>query len=100
MQAIRDKIRAGYPGIYLVSHEEPRAEAMLLRATQEISYHLHAWSITQGRLDVGSGATFDDADPLAVLDSIGSLPESTVLVLRDYHLFLADPNPLLYRKFK
>ena len=30
MNAIRDKIRAGYPGLFLLTHEEGRAEAMLL----------------------------------------------------------------------
>ena len=44
--------KAGYPGLFLVTHEEARAEAELKAAAEEIGYKLHAWSIKIGRAHV------------------------------------------------
>jgi SpoVK/Ycf46/Vps4 family AAA+-type ATPase len=101
MQTIRDKIRAGYPGLFLLTHEEGRAEAMLTRVAAELSYQLFGWSITVGRFDAKTGeAASDEADPMAVLDAVTGLPEKSLLILRDFHAFFAEPNPLLFRKLK
>jgi SpoVK/Ycf46/Vps4 family AAA+-type ATPase len=39
-------------------------------------------------------------DPLEVLQLIGEQPERTIFLLKDYHLFLQDPNPIIVRKLK
>jgi hypothetical protein len=39
-------------------------------------------------------------DPLEVLQAIGEQPERTIFLLKDYHLFLQDPNPIIVRKLK
>ncbi len=101
MKAIQDKIRAGYPGLYLVSHEEQRCEWMLATVAASIGYGLHAWSVGAGRHDTKTDTVYDEADPISVLEAVPSLPQRTILLLRDYHLFLTgDPNPLLLRKLK
>jgi hypothetical protein len=39
-------------------------------------------------------------DPLEVLQRIREQPERTIFLLKDSHLFLADPNPIIVRKLK
>lgn len=102
MKSITDKIRAGYPGIIIVSFEEQRVEAMLknIADSLELGYGLHAWSCTTGRVDTRSGQAFGEQDPTEVLAAVYGMPEKSVLLLRDFHLFLKDPNPILYRMVK
>lgn len=100
MQTITHKIRAGYPGIYLTSFEEQRAESMIRGVADQLEYALHAWSCTAGRIDVRTGAAFGEQDPTEVLAAIHGLPEKTILLLRDFHLVLAEPNPIIYRMVK
>ncbi|MEA3207658.1 MAG: hypothetical protein QOE70_715 [Chthoniobacter sp.] len=98
-QIIRDKIRAGYPGLFIITHEEGRAEAAIAAIAEEIGYEIHAWSISAGRLNVRSG-TVTDEDILAVLNFIPALPEKALLILRDFDELLAEPNPLINRLLK
>lgn len=102
---LTSKLRAGYPGLYIVTHEEQRAEAMLqatvaeLKAKHNQQWSLFGWTIAQGRFDITTGEAFDE-DQLGVLDAVAGLPEKSILVLKDYHLILGEPNPLVYRKLK
>jgi SpoVK/Ycf46/Vps4 family AAA+-type ATPase len=92
-------IRAGYSGLYIVSAEEQRVEAELKTIAKEIHYHLHFWSVVDGLVDT-EGKIINANDPLEVLEKVEDLPEQTIILLKDYHLFLSDPNPILIRKFK
>jgi AAA+ superfamily predicted ATPase len=96
---LTQRIQAGYAGLILVSHEESRAEALLDSVCSTLEYGLHAWSVTQGRVDTRA-QTVSGEDAFEVLKSVGGLPEKTVLLLRDFHLIMADPNPMLYRQIK
>lgn len=100
MKSISDKIRAGYPAVFVVSHEEQRAEAMLKGIADKLKYSLHAWSITTGRVDTATGQAFDQQDPTEVLSAVRALPEKTILLLRDFHLIVKEPNPMIYRLLK
>ena len=40
--------KAGYPGLFLLSHEEGRVEAELKAVAGEVGYALHVWSTTRG----------------------------------------------------
>jgi len=106
-QQIINYIRAGYAGMYLVSHEEQRVEAELKSVVEDLNtskgkdpYSLHAWSITEGMVDTAKGTTRDCNDPLEALTAIDELPENSILLLRDFHQFFDDPNPVLVRKLK
>ena len=99
-QQIENYIKAGYSGIYLVSHEEQRIEAELKAIAQTLKYKLYAWSITDGLVDPGKGAVTDCHDPVDTLAAIADLPEKSIVLLRDYHLFFEDSNPVLLRTFK
>ncbi len=119
---LTNKLRAGYPGLYLVTHEEQRAEAMIAAGIEKLNavagvsdpganhqpgsqnpataWQLHCWSVTTGRFNTDGTESAPDDDPMSVLDAVAKMPEQSVLILKDYHLFLAEPNPLIYRKLK
>jgi AAA+ superfamily predicted ATPase len=93
-------IRAGYPGLYLVSHEEQRVALEMTRIAQELKYNLVFWSVVDGLVDIQKGTNNSANDPLEALIAIKDLKEKTLVLLRDFHLFLADPNPILIRQLK
>lgn len=97
---ITNYIRAGYPGIYLVSHEESRVEAELKAITATLKYRLYAWSTTEGLTDTSDGSTRAAQDPLEALQAISELPDNSLVLLRDFHMFLQDSNPVLVRAIK
>ena len=98
--AIKNYIRAGYAGLYLLSAEEQRVEADVKAVAAELDCRLHAWSPVQGLADLGAGTMNDCPDPIDVLERIEELPEKSLVLLRDFHLFLEDGNPVLIRKLK
>ena len=98
--AITHYIRAGYPGLYVVSAEELRVEAEFKSIAETLSYGLHFWSVVDGLIDVKNKTVTNANDPLEALEAVKNLPEKSVVLLRDFHLFLNDPNPILLRKLK
>jgi ATP-dependent 26S proteasome regulatory subunit len=98
--AITNYIRAGYPGIYLLSHEEQRVEAELKAVAAALKYRLWAWSATEGLVDTEDGAVRQANDPLEAVTAAGELPENSIVLLRDFHAFLQDANPVLVRALK
>ncbi|MCX6925884.1 MAG: AAA family ATPase, partial [Verrucomicrobia bacterium] len=94
-------IRAGYAGLFLVSPEEQRVEAELKAIAREIGFQLYVWSTTTGLIDTDKGAVRQANDPMEALLALSELPDKTMVVLRDFHLFLnGDPNPVLLRQLK
>lgn len=93
--------RAGYPGIYVVSSEEARVEAEIKAVAESLEHGLYAWSITEGLADTRDGNVRDAQDPIEVMALIGELPENSMALLRDFHLFLdGGANPVLIRAVK
>ena len=100
-QRIINYIRAGYAGLYLVSPEEQRVEAQLKAIADEVGFQLFAWSTTDGLIDLDKESARPCGDPMEVLLAFQDLPEKSILVLRDFHLFLhGEPNPVLVRQLK
>jgi len=97
---ILNYLRAGYPGLYLVSSEEARVEAELKVIAQTLNYRLLAWSITEGLVDTSDGSTRDIQSPLEIITVAGEFPENSLLLLRDFHPFLEEANPILTRAVK
>jgi hypothetical protein len=93
-------IRAGYPGLYLVSHEEQRVDGELKSIAQELKYNLVLWSAVDGLVDTGRNAATAANDPLEAVMAIREMKDKTIVLLRDFHLFLVDPNPVLVRQLK
>ncbi len=99
-EQIINYVRAGYPGLYLISHEEQRVEAELKAIADALDYRLYAWSATTGLVDTANGHTGDDEDPMEAIVAIAGLPENSLVLLRDFHAFLEDGNPVLVRAVK
>jgi SpoVK/Ycf46/Vps4 family AAA+-type ATPase len=111
-QKIINYIRAGYPGLYLVSAEEQRVEAEITAVVADLKrldldrkddgpeFKLFAWSVTTGLIDLEKKSPRECNDPLEALIAFAELPEKTICVLRDFQMFLDDPNPVLVRQFK
>ena len=97
---IMNYIRAGYPGIYILSSEETRIEGEIKKVAEELKHKLFAWSITEGLVDTADGGENEGQDPQEMLLKVLELPENTVVLLRDFHLFLDTPNPVLVRTLK
>jgi len=95
--ALMNYIRAGYSGIYVISSEETRFEAEAKSVAEELGHALLAWSATDGLVNTADGTVRDCRDPLDMLQVIDELPESSIVLLRDFHLFLEDPDPFLLR---
>jgi len=97
---ITNYIRAGYPGLYLVSPEEQRVDAEMKQIARDLKYHLMFWSAVDGLVDTSKNATTAANDPLEALVAIRDMNDKTIILLRDFHLFLQDPNPILIRQLK
>ena len=57
-------------------------------------------SVVDGLVDTQKGTNNSANDPLEALIAIRDLKEKTLILLRDFHLFLQDPNPILIRQLK
>src|ERR1039458_3821054 len=60
-------IRAGYPGLYLVSAEEQRVALETTRIAQDLKYNLVFWSVVDGLVDTQKGTNNSANDPLEAL---------------------------------
>lgn len=96
-------IKGGYSGLFVVTHEEQRAHAMFKEISTEQAFKLYTWSITSGlicRSDDPQTTHPDTEDPIAALDMFMRLPQKSIVLMNDFHLFLADTNPMMFRKVK
>lgn len=124
-QKLGNYFRAGYAGIYLQSFEEARVQKELSEIAKEIGYELYTWSITDsligpiGKLDedgkevpekIFLNEAGDALNPLEVLDMMippkkpgavkPMVPEKSIILAKDFHLFVNESNPLMIRKMK
>jgi SpoVK/Ycf46/Vps4 family AAA+-type ATPase len=93
-------IRAGYPGLYLVSHEEQRVDGEMKAIAQELKYNLVVWSAVDGLVDTAKSSATPANDPLEAVLAVLAMKEKTIILFKDFHLFLIDPNPILVRQLK
>jgi AAA+ superfamily predicted ATPase len=97
-------LRAGHPGIAVISSEEARAEAEIASACSDLGRRLHAWSSTEGLVDTAEGRVTPCPDPLEALQQLDGLfaaedPRHVVL-LRDLQPHLDQGDPMLVRRIK
>lgn len=109
---LTDYVKAGYSGIFIVSHEEQRVEAEIAAVCKETEFQMYVWSITKGLMGpMASGqkniptlnqADGQPADYVGVLRILASeaIPERSIVVARDYHFFTGEPNPIIAREMK
>jgi AAA+ superfamily predicted ATPase len=87
-------VRARYPLVTLVTSEEQRVEAILEGLAETHGKALLGWSVTSGLRRLGGSRTGDAPEgakePLDALAAIAKLPGPSLVVLRDFHPYLAD----------
>jgi len=90
---IEDLVKARYPLIYVVSHEESRVEESLKKLCIEREMRLEVWSITEGMQVLANGSgTRDVKDPLKALEHVNRGEGRALYILRDFHPFTKDPT--------
>lgn len=109
-------VRAGYAGLFVVSHEEKRVESELLQVAKATGFELYTYTITDslvgpiGKVDANGnevqpqcwkGDGDDGLDPIGLLRKVNQvLPERAIVLAKDYHLFVSESNPVLIRAMK
>jgi hypothetical protein len=88
-------VRARYPLIYLVSWEEQRLDGILQDLAAQHGKVLFGWSVTRGLRRIGGARAVPHLDPqkspVEMLATLAKLGEPSLVVLKDFHPFLADP---------
>lgn len=116
---MKDKLRlylqAGYAALDIISPEGQRVEAEVAAAAAAAGFTFYSWSVTRGLFKVkpAKGDKPAEITPVPainadspqwydVLDNFDKLPKSekSVVLLHDYHMHLAQPDPMLSRKIK
>jgi AAA+ superfamily predicted ATPase len=97
-------LRAGYPGLAVITSEEARAEAEIASVCTSLQRRLHAWSSTEGLIDVAEGRVTPCPDPLEALQLLEGMFAATspqlVVLLRDLQLHMDQSDPMLVRRLK
>jgi hypothetical protein len=94
-------IKAGFPGLYVQSSEEQRVEAEFKAIADSLKFGLHIWSANTRLMDVQKETVRSLNDPLEALLAVSELPEQSIVLLRDFQLFLTgEPNPVLVGQLK
>jgi ATP-dependent 26S proteasome regulatory subunit len=96
-EKIINYVRSGHPGLFIQTAEEARTEATLRDVAKGIGYGLYAWSVTKGLINTQDGGAMPAEEPITALEAIAELPEKTIIMLRDFHAFLQEGNPVLVR---
>jgi hypothetical protein len=89
-ERFQEIVRAGFAGVYVVTHEPDEAIASLAQQANQHSWAFAVWDVDAGLQCSGSPATA--VDPLSAVRAAGAMakPEKTaVLVLRNFHRFLS-----------
>lgn len=93
-EQVNTLVKAVYPIIYIVSHEENRVtNALKIVATQR-NRQLFTWSCTRGLCDGGGESIGEDAtiDPLEALEYVSSFDKPSMFAFMDLHAYLDDPT--------
>ncbi|HNV73006.1 MAG TPA: hypothetical protein PKO06_25075, partial [Candidatus Ozemobacteraceae bacterium] len=89
-------IRARYPILYVVTHEEERAEFALFQIARAQNKQCLSWSVTRGLMPTGTDMQSKKKisemtrDPLAALESVVENLEHALFIFKDFHPYLQD----------
>ncbi|WAC21098.1 AAA family ATPase [Luteolibacter sp. SL250] len=97
-------LRAGHPGLVIITHEEVRGEAEISSAVRSCERRLLVWSSSDGWVDAQENRSHPCPDPLDALQWLeGQFTANDprkVAVMRDLQLHLDQSDPLLVRRLK
>lgn len=99
LREIDTLIRARYPILYLLTHEEERLQSLIARVAKKQNKELFIWTATQGWRQYGVGQNGEEApnatrhnDPVEALLQIHNASDAAIYLLQDFHPFLEDPH--------
>jgi len=81
-------VRAGYPALWVQTHEEDRAISSLSREVED--YQTFSWDLIGGLKDHQTGQIRQMPDPIKPLMTIPTLPETSMIFLKDFHKFITS----------
>ena len=83
-----DYVNAGFPVLWIHSHEEERVEREIAALAPALKRSVWKWTVTRG-WESDRGVKRDVTVPAAALMEISNapIPEDTILVLKDFHVF-------------
>lgn len=93
LEDIQSRIQTGYPLLFLRTWEEARWEGLLAELALEIERGLVVWSATSGWLPAVSDVE-KSSSALQVLYDLDRYPPDHVLLIKDFHPHLSDPDVL------
>lgn len=92
-------VRARYPILYLLTHEETRLEALVGSLAKTQNKQLFIWTATQGLRQYDSQSATNQTsqaggynDPVEILSHIHTVNMAAIFMLKDFHPFLEDPH--------
>src|SRR5690606_12730070 len=88
-----DYIHAAFSGLWITTCEPEEAEREISALARDQNWHLAGWALARGFRS--STAAADAPDPLAVLRALPGLATqegTTLLLLHNFHRFLASPE--------
>lgn len=89
-ERLRDYLRAGYPALAVVTHEEERLLGDL-RTLGPAGWGVVTWTMARGWVDAdGKVLNQGQGDPVRAVQALTALPEKTVAVFFDLHPYLAQ----------
>lgn len=95
-ERVSESVRACFTGLWIQSHEHQDALTEIADLCRRESWRMASWNIATGLTVTGhSSPQSSGADPLAAVRSLISLTEldgTAILVLENYHRFLASPE--------
>lgn len=94
-------VKAAYPIIYTVSHEENRVRKALEQVAVDRKRQFFTWSCTQGIIDsdgVKHGAA--TADPLEALEFVEQFGSPAIFAFMDLPPFMRDEEPSIKRRLR
>lgn len=91
-QQVDTLVRAVYPIIYIVSHEEGRVAKALKRVSTQRDRQFFTWSCTRGIGDGDGESIGEDAtvDPLEALEFVNGFDSPAMFAFMDLHAYLSD----------
>src|SRR5437879_1663752 len=95
-QQLIDYTRAAFSGIWLQSAEPYEAQREIVQLAAAQGWRLAVWDIANGlRMPRQNGTATEAGDPLAALRALPSLASKdgpALLLLHNFHRFLANPE--------
>jgi SpoVK/Ycf46/Vps4 family AAA+-type ATPase len=95
---LRYYLKAGFPALYIQSHEEDRVIEQVVAAAKEVGNgrEVFMWTVTKGWVQyMGEGKTKltnETTEPRAAIEIILKMKEDAAYVMKDFHDWIEEPT--------